>query len=117
MRMGKLSAGMWITPRRRGYGSGLRLELRLRCGRRRATGATTTGAIVAHTLLHGCELLLLIFGQKGLDADVRALGDGPCLGAAIFLGHGLVLHQGLNLLLAVNKQRLDLRLLVGGETE
>ena len=48
---------------------------------------------------------------------LRALRDGPHLGAAVFLRRRLVLEKRLHLLLAIDEQGLDLALLIGGQAE
>ena len=77
----------------------------------------SAGAAAHAALVHRLELLFLIVVQKRLDAVIGAFHDGAHLGAAIFLGQRLVLHERLHLLLAFKQQRLDLRLLVGGQAE
>ena len=70
-----------------------------------------------HALLHGIELLLLIFVQHGLDGVVGSLHDASSLGAAIFGSGGLVQKKSLHLLLAFDEKRLDLRLLIRCQVE
>ncbi len=73
--------------------------------------------IAAHTYLHGFELLFLIVVEQSLDAVVCAFRDGAGLCPAVFGSDGLVLEEGLHLLLTFYEQRLDLRLLIRGQVE
>lgn len=73
--------------------------------------------VVVHPLLHRVELLLLIVVEHRLDGVIASLHDGARLRAAVFWRGGLILEQGLHLLLALYQQRLDLRLLVWSQVE
>ena len=67
--------------------------------------------------LHGFKFLLLIVGEHGFDGVVRAFHDGSCLSATVFRSEGLVLEEGLHLLLAFLEKWLDLVLLIRSEIE
>ena len=86
-------------------------------GGRGWSAGTATGAVAAHVRLHGFEFLLLIVGEQSFDAVVCAFGDGPHLGAPVFRSARLILHEGLHLLLTLQEERLNLRLLVRGQVE
>jgi hypothetical protein len=96
-------------------GHGRCLELGLGRGSVGGWATFTTAAVGA--ILHGGELLLLLVIEDGGDLALRVLADGLHFGVAVWLREGLVREESLHLLLAIDQQRLDLRLLIGGEAE
>lgn len=72
---------------------------------------------MSHPCLHGIELLLLFVCQDGPDAIVGAFANRVHLGTAIFPAQRLILEKSLHLLLTLNQQRLDLRLLICSQVQ
>lgn len=92
-----------------GISSGHLLRRRLRC--------LSTLLTLMHACLHGLELLLLGIVQSCLDLAFRVLLNYLHLGMAVGRGERLILPELLHLLIAVFKNWLDLRLLVGSQIQ
>lgn len=74
-------------------------------------------AAVPHVFLHGRELLFLLIRENRFNLAAGLLRYRPSLGASVVLRTGLVSAKSFELLLAIDKQRLDLALLVGRQVE
>ena len=70
-----------------------------------------------HVFLHGRELLFLLIRENRFNLATGFLRYGPSLGASVVLRTGLISAQRFELLLAIDKQGLDLALLVGRQIE
>jgi hypothetical protein len=74
-------------------------------------------AAMPHVLLHGCELLFLLIRENGFNLAAGFLRYRPSLGASVVLRSGLIGAKRFELLLAIDKQGLDLALLIGRQVE
>ena len=74
-------------------------------------------AAMPHMFLHGRELLFLLIRENRFNLAAGFLRYRPSLGASVVLRTGLISAKRFELLLAIDKQGLDLALLVGRQIE